>query len=355
MAFRKTRTRIEKEAKVQGWANVPDKTFHKAGITRAAATRLELGTGFKLVWPWDATYDKDRQEFDPAFQEYPLVVGFAETPADVAELLDFSRELSAPVPVVCRSGGHNTAGYSVVTDGIVIDMSLFNHVQIDPARRLATVGPGVTFAKLNAALNTNGLHVPGGECESVCVAGYMQGGGYGFTSREFGMNCDNVVRFTMMTYDSTGAHIAVASATENPRLFWAVRGGTGNNFGVLLDVTYQLYPLTTLWGFGIKWANLAAAPAALLMIQNRFSKVGASAKLGHLPVIMVQEKDTQASLGTYGLFNGTPLRDWPRSRACSQRRVLRSSSIRPTATRSSTRSSCQIRTCRPASRPFHLR
>ena len=306
MAFRKSRTLIAKEAKVQSWSKLPDKVFEKARITREIATRLEYEAQFKLVWKWDPDYEKDRQEFDPAFQEFPWVIGYPQTIADVAWMLDLSRFLDPPYfPLVCRSGGHSTAGYSVVTDGIVVDMSLFNAINIDPVQRLATVGPGVTFQKLNKALDLYGLHVPGGECEDVCVAGYMQGGGYGFTSREFGMNCDNVVRFTMLTYDINGAHVVVASATQNPRLFWAVRGGTGNNFGVLLDVTYKLYPLGTLWGFGIKWADLRDAPAALLALQNGYMKVGASPKLGQLPVIMVQKGDTQASFGTYGLYDGT--------------------------------------------------
>ena len=71
----------------------------------------------------------------------------------------------------------------------------------------------------------------------------MQGGGFGFTSREFGMNCDNVVGVTMMLADG---HLVEANATTNADLFWAVRGGTGNNFGVLLEVQYQLHPLGDL-------------------------------------------------------------------------------------------------------------
>jgi FAD/FMN-containing dehydrogenase len=305
MPHRKPKTRIAKEAKVQSWSKVPDKTFEKAKIKREMAIGLEYEAQFKLVWRWDPDYDKDRQEFDPAFQEYPLLIGYPQTAGDVAWLLDLSRKFNPALPVVCRSGGHSTAGYSVVTDGIVVDMSLFNGISVDPIQRLATVGPGVPFSKLNQTLDQYGLHVPGGECEDVCIAGYMQGGGYGFTSREFGMNCDNVVRFTMLTYDSKGAHIVVASATQNPRLFWAVRGGTGNNFGVLLEVTYKLYPLGILWGFGIKWTNLADAPAALLAMQNGYTKKGASPKLGQLPVIMVQKGDTQASFGTYGLYDGS--------------------------------------------------
>jgi len=305
MPHRKPRSLVMKEAKIQSLSKLPSKVFEKAKVSGATAIQLENAAPFKLVWLWDPDYEKDRQEFDPAFQEFPLVIGYPQTASDVALLLDFSRVTNPPLPVVCRSGGHSTAGYSVVTDGIVIDMSLFNSVSVDPAAKLATVGPGVPFEKLNKTLDQYGLHVPGGECEDVCIAGFMQGGGYGFTSREFGMNCDNVVRFTMLTYDSKGAHVVTASPTQNPRLFWAVRGGTGNNFGVLLDVTYRLFPLGTLWGFGIKWTDLQDAPAALLAMQNGYMKSGASPKLGHLPVIMVQKGDAGASLGTYGLYDGT--------------------------------------------------
>lgn len=305
MPRHKALIQIAKDAKVRAWDQIPDQTFAKAKIKREAAIKLEYEARFRLVWPWDSDYDKTRQQRDPAFQEYPLVIGYAETPDDVAWLLDLSRQFDPPLPVICRSGGHSTSGFSVLTGGIVIDMSLFNAISIDPVHRLATVGPGVTFGKFNKALDEYGLHVPGGDCDDVCVGGFMSGGGYGLTSREFGMNCDNVVRFTMLTYDADGPHIVTASATQNPRLFWAVPGGTGNNFGVLLDVTYQLYPLGTLWGFSIKWANLVDAPAALLALQNGYMKEGASPKLCHEPGIMVLAKDTQPSLVTLGVYDGS--------------------------------------------------
>src|ERR1035441_8346008 len=161
MPHRKARTLVTKEAKIQGWAKLPDKVFEKSKITREAAIRLESETQFKLVWRWDASYDKDRQEFDPAFQEYPIVIGYPQTAWDIALLINFSRNVGPlPLPVVCRSGGHSTAGYSVVTDGVVIDMSLFDSVDIDPVTKRAKVGPGVSFETLNKALDQYGLHVP---------------------------------------------------------------------------------------------------------------------------------------------------------------------------------------------------
>jgi FAD/FMN-containing dehydrogenase len=307
MFHNESKLKLSKEEKIQGWSKVPDSAFAKYGLTREKAEALERDAAFKLVWVWDSEseYDKSRAQYDPAYSEYPLVVGYAQMAAHVEWLLTFARLLKTPFPVSCRSGGHNTAGYSVLPNGVVIDMSLFTQIQINEAAKTATVGPGVNFASFNTELDRYGLHTPGGDCQDVCMGGYMQGGGYGLTSREFGMNCDNVTAFTMMTYDSAGAHIVTASPTQNPQLFWAVRGGTGNQFGVLLDVTYQLYPLGPIWGFGIKWMDLNDAPAALLAMQNGLMKTGASPKIGYMSVIMVQDGDTEPSLGMWGLFDGS--------------------------------------------------
>jgi len=304
MFHSESKLKLAKEEKIQGWSKVPDAAFAKYGLTREKAEALERDAAFKLVWTWDSDYDKSRQQYDPAYSEYPLVVGYAQMAAHVEWLLTLSRLLKTPFPVSCRSGGHNTAGYSVLPGGVVIDMSLFTQVSVDAAAKSATAGPGVNFEKFNTELDTHGLHTPGGDCLDVCIGGYMQGGGYGLTSREFGMNCDNVTAFTMMTYDSAGAHIVKASATQNPQLFWAVRGGTGNQFGVLLDVTYQLYPLGLVWGFGIKWMDLKYAPAALLATQEGFMKAG-SPQVGYMSVIMVQDGDKTPSLGMWGIFVGS--------------------------------------------------
>ncbi len=97
-----------------------------------------------------------------------------------------------------------------------------------------------------AALDSYGLHLVGGGCGDVCIGGFLQGGGYGFSSLRFGMHSDIVRSMTVMLAD--GSEV-VASAAENPDLFWAMRGGTGNNFGVLLEAEYQATPLDSVTGF----------------------------------------------------------------------------------------------------------
>ena len=71
---------------------------------------------------------------------------------------------------VCRSGGHSAAGYAVNND-IIIDLSRMNFVVVDPERKRATVGAGATFRLVNATLDAYGLHVPGGGCDDVAIAG----------------------------------------------------------------------------------------------------------------------------------------------------------------------------------------
>jgi hypothetical protein len=62
-----------------------------------------------------------------------------------------------------------------------------NDVSVDRLLRTVTVGAGATFDKINDVLERFQAHIPGGECTDVAVGGYMQGGGYGLTSRTFGI------------------------------------------------------------------------------------------------------------------------------------------------------------------------
>ena len=106
------------------------------------------------------------------------------------------------------------------------------------------------------------------------------GGGYGFTSRQYGMNCDRVHAVTVMLADGS---IVEASRDVNHDLHWAIRGGTGNQFGVLLDVTFELAELYELWGFCIRWDEYHAAEA-LDMLQAGYMREGAGDELGYLAV-----------------------------------------------------------------------
>ena len=78
----------------------------------------------------------------------------------------------------------------------------------------------------------------------MCVAGFVQGGGYGYTSRTFGIQSDKAAAFRVALASGT---VVTANERENADLFWALRGGTGGNFGVVLQVSYHMVRLPSVW------------------------------------------------------------------------------------------------------------
>jgi hypothetical protein len=286
--FKRARKRLEKARRIAAMSAATSHVDHP--LTAAFISELQHAMTGPVVQYGDPNYDAARQLSNNAFQLFPQAIAYCETLTDVRACLDFAH--THRVPFVPRSGGHSTAGFSV-NDGLVIDLSRLSYVVVDPERRRAVVGAGTNFGHLNATLDDYRLHVPSGGCEDVCVGGYMQGGGFGFTSREYGMNCDNVVEALVMLADGG---VVKASETINAPLFWAIRGGTGNNFGIVLQVTYELHDLWEVWGFGIRWP-IAEAAGALALMQRDYMRCGAPATLGYMTFLVYQH----ASPGSTGL------------------------------------------------------
>ena len=300
---RKSKRQLGKETKVKAWPNVQDAAFKKLGLTRQQAAEYEAAFQGDLIWPWEPSYDQDRKQFDPSFSEFPNLIAYCKTLDDIAWCLQRAHEWGWKV--TCRSGGHNTAGYAVMTGTMTIDVSrYFNYVHVDPIKQFAVVGAGTNFDTLDAKLNDYGLHVPGGECGDVCVGGYSQGGGYGFTSRQYGINCDNIVEAKVMTIDRNGVvGLATANSATNPDLYWALRGGTGNNFGVLVELKYKLHAVGTMWGATLKWLDPGEMLQAMQIIQNKYTK-NAPPELGFLGMIMIQIGDTTPCFQISFIYNG---------------------------------------------------
>ena len=295
MAHRKSPNRIAKERRVRHLETVPP-TAHVAAaaaparLGRLNVARLEADIAGHVVLPDDPQYDTDRQESNPAFQEYPQIIVYCAAETDVVKCVNAARD--AGMWVAVRSGGHSTAGYSV-NDGMVIDVSTLSYVVLDESRGTVTAGVGTDFDHFNMALDGTGWHVPTGACGNVCVGGFVQGGGYGYTSRAFGIQSDCVLSFRVVLANVT---VVNASEIDNPDLFWALRGGTGGNFGVVTQVTYRAVRLASVWAWAISW-DAAHAAEALALLQSGYTSACPHDALGYMmnlgfykdrPVYMVQ-------------------------------------------------------------------
>ena len=154
---------------------------------------------------------------------------------DVRTALLWAQEHNVDIAV--KGGGHSVSGTSSSEGGLVIDLSRMTKATVDPARKSVTVQGGATWKDVDEAAAQYGLAAVGGTVNHTGVGGLTLGGGYGWLSGLYGLTIDNLLSVTLVL---AHGQIVTASATENPDLFWALRGA-GYNFGVATQFTYQAY------------------------------------------------------------------------------------------------------------------
>jgi len=307
-----TKRRARNKALFSHWDQCSEEHFQRFQLSREQVKSIQEKLQGYIVLPGDPDYNEDRKLFNPVFDAYPSMIVYCIVEGDVAIALHMAQQSSLPFTV--RSGGHCTAGFSAGS-GVLIDVSKLTDVAVDATSLIATVACGCPFSKFAAAMQLQGMHVPIGECEDVCVGGFVQGGGYGFTSVTFGMNCDNVIDMRVMLADGS---IVTASKDENFDLWWAMRGGTGGTFGILLTVRYQLRALGDVFGWAIIWPldteqAMVNATGALMELQANYMLRNASPQMNVQVSLCYQPGETaglplspmQPYLMVRGLYVGT--------------------------------------------------
>ncbi|HEX3606997.1 MAG TPA: FAD-binding oxidoreductase [Candidatus Dormibacteraeota bacterium] len=210
-----------------------------------SAKALRAAFTGEVIAPGDAAYDGARAIWNGAIDRRPAVVARCTTAQHVGEAIGFARRTSLEISV--RGGGHNFAGLAVGDDGLMIDLSAMNAVSVDPEARRARCGGGATWADLDGTAQLHALGVPGGFISHTGIAGLTLGGGMGWLTRRHGLSCDNLVGAEVVT---AAGRVLTASATENPDLFWALRGG-GGNFGVVTEFEFELHPVGPMVELGL--------------------------------------------------------------------------------------------------------
>jgi FAD/FMN-containing dehydrogenase len=191
----------------------------------------------QLLLAGDRGYDDARRILNPSFDKHPaLIVQPLDVP-DIQAAVNFARANSLLVAVKC--GGHSHSGQSTCEKGMQIDLSTFRSVRIDPAARRIWATGGSLLGQIDKETAPHDLVTPLGTVSHTGVGGLTLGGGFGRVARKFGMAIDNLESVDVVTADGKLLH---ASATENPDLYWAARGGSGN-FGVVTSFEFKLHPM----------------------------------------------------------------------------------------------------------------
>lgn len=99
---------------------------------------------------------------------------------------------------------------------------------------------GQDTGSLYTFAEANNITFIGGSARTIGAAGgWLQGGGHSILSNTYGLGVDRVLQFRVVTPDG---RFRVANVCQNQDLFWALRGGGGGTFGVVLEATSQVVP-----------------------------------------------------------------------------------------------------------------
>ncbi|MEV5965556.1 FAD-binding oxidoreductase [Kribbella sp. NPDC051952] len=205
-----------------------------------------------VLVPGDDDFAGELAGFNLAVTHSPDVAVGITSEADAVAVVQAAAETGTPVRVLAT--GHGIP--EPITGGILVTTSRMPGVTVDPDAKVAHINAGCVWAEVVSAAGEHGLAPITGASDAVGCIGYTLGGGVGPLSRTYGFSSDWARGFRVVT--GTGEAVT-ANATENPELFWALRGGKGG-LGIVTSMDFALVELTTLYGGSVFFEAEHIAP-----------------------------------------------------------------------------------------------
>lgn len=184
-----------------------------------------------------------------------LMAVAAESTADVTAAVQFAD--ANRIPLVVKGGGHSYFGNSNRADSLLVWTRHLRNIEMhdnfrpqgapsEVAMPAVSVGAGTLWGEVyRTVARDNDRYVQGGGCMTVGTAGFVQGGGFGSFSKQFGTGAANLIEAEVVTADGV-AHIV--NAWQEPELYFALRGGGGGTFGVVTRLTLRTHTLPESFG-----------------------------------------------------------------------------------------------------------
>ena len=218
---------------------------------KMAIARLQESMRGSVLLPGDEQFDASWQTWIVGFVHAPAVIVLPETADDVVATVSFANEHDLNVSIQGSAHGPTVPNIG----GMLINTKRMQGVTVDPVARTARVEAGVKWLPVVKEAHKYGLATLNGSSSDVGVVGYSLGGGTGWLARKYGFAADAIRSADVVTAEG---YLIRVSPESHAELFWALRGG-GGNFGVVVALEFDLFPVPSFFG-GAIFYPMAEAP-----------------------------------------------------------------------------------------------
>ncbi|KAK0742757.1 hypothetical protein B0T18DRAFT_481258 [Schizothecium vesticola] len=201
----------------------------------------------------------------------PLAVVLPTTTAQISAAVLCASSLN--IPVQAKSGGHSYASFSsggdVLSQTLVVDLENFQDVVVNNTTYVASVGGGVRLGNLALGIYAQGERaLAHGTCPGVGIGGHFTHGGYGYSSRAYGLALEQIVGVEVVL---ASGEVVTATKEKYKDIYWAVRGAA-DSFGIVTTFYLQTVPAPSVVQFSYDvsdaLASSALATSAFLAVQS---------------------------------------------------------------------------------------
>jgi FAD/FMN-containing dehydrogenase len=241
---------------------------------------------FENIWfPWEDKYNTERVYFSLRIQQRPLFIVKPINTTELETILNYVTEKALTIRIM--NGRHSSA---LVSSEVLVDMSLFRKLEIITVKSEKTklqetksekleseeqlvVGAGNTQGSVNEFLfDQNGREIhshfgsfihprinteafPGGSAATVGACSIASMGGIGTLCRTYGLTANSVISYTITLppTETEKSKTVVASENSYPDLYWALRGGAGNNFGIISETLFTVIEVPSVITYTVTW------------------------------------------------------------------------------------------------------
>ncbi|KAK3356007.1 hypothetical protein B0H65DRAFT_65379 [Neurospora tetraspora] len=206
--------------------------------SRTVASELgpQLSANSNVYGPDDTQFGNCTSRYDPFFTPKIQMVVQPDSEDDIPKIVQYANANGIPFLAMARRHGMTSTLSDF--DGMQIDMSLLDKIEIQPDGKSVVLGGGVFAKNIMEKLWSAGYVTSSGSTSCVGLLGPALGGGRGRLEGYYGVVSDSFLKLNVVLANGTAITV---SETEHPDLFWAMKGA-GHNFGVVTSLEMKIYP-----------------------------------------------------------------------------------------------------------------